>query len=252
MDVVTDGIQAHPRSHQKLIGPSEIGTPCLRALLHKLNQDPEPGSGPPAWKPAVGTALHNQMEAWFASCRDSDQFLVEQRVNVGTIGDKTISGSTDLFMKPAGAVIDHKFIGKTRLRDYRAAGPGDQYRKQTHIYGRGWELAGWPVHLVMIAFVPRDGELADAWFWWEEYDRRIAFGAMARANRCWRRIQEIGIDAALAEVPPCQDTDKDAPAYNHNAAWCRWCQPENTARTVEAIRASNPFQFFPERKAIPA
>lgn len=239
MDVVTDGIRNHPRSQQKMIGPSEIGVPCQRALLHKLAQDPEPRERFPAWKPAVGTAIHTQMEEWFSSHRDADEFLVEQRVTVGTIGGQPISGSTDLFIK-SGAVIDHKFVGKTRLIDYKANGPGPQYRTQAHLYGRGWELAGWPAHLVIIAFLPRDGELKDAWFWWEPYDAMVALTALANANRAFRLIQDIGLSAALAQFPPCQDADKTAPGYNKDARFCPWCGPENAVRQIQN---SNPFHF---------
>lgn len=221
MDVVTAGIQAHPRSHQRLIGPSELGVPCQRALLHKLNKDPEPDRGP-AWKPAVGTALHAQMEEWFSG---REEWLVEQRVDVGMIGPEQISGSTDLFYR-AGAVIDHKFVGKTRLLHYRAHGPGEQYRVQAHTYGRGWAALGYPVQMVMIAFVPRDGELADSYFWWEPYDPMVALVAFAQANRLYRRLQEVGLAAALAEFQPCDDQ------------WCPWCAPGNA---VDDARQTNPF-----------
>ena len=38
MDVITTGMASHERSLQRLIGPSEIGVPCDRALINKLDR----------------------------------------------------------------------------------------------------------------------------------------------------------------------------------------------------------------------
>lgn len=203
MDTITDAMAAHPRSQQKLIGPSEIGIPCERAILHKLNQDDEPDRGP-AWKPAVGTAVHAQLEEWFSTDRKvADGWKTEERVTVGTIGGTPIDGSTDLY--GGGAVIDWKIVGDYKLKLVRRSGPGPQYRAQAHTYGRGWEDDGFAVEIVMIAFIPRDGELNDAFFWWEPYDRHIADEALRRCEHLWTVLKAVGIDAAVKLFPPCTD-----------------------------------------------
>jgi hypothetical protein len=220
--VVTAGVHAHDRSAQKLIGPSEIGVPCDRALLHKLAQQQEPRQGVP-WKPAVGTALHNQMETWFscpapAASTTAGDWEVEQKILVGRIGPDFIRGSTDLYRR-TGVILDHKFVGKERLKKYRAKGPGPQYRKQAHTYGKGWEDEGWPVLAVMICFVPRDGELRDSYYWWEPYDRQVAEDALARANNRYTLLTTLGLETALSLFPLC---DEDT---NDDWEWCRWCNP---------------------------
>lgn len=218
-DTITENIQAHPRSLQRRIGPSEIGMPCTRRLIHKLAGDQEPDRGP-AWKPTVGTACHAQMEEWFGA--RPDEFQVEQRVTVGRIGSTDITGSTDLFIPAEGVVVDWKFVGPTRLRHYRSAGPGDQYRTQAHLYGKGWAAAGHQVNTVMIVFIPRDGELTDSYAWWEPFDPMVGILALIRANQLHDRIQAIGRDATLAEHDPCQDR------------WCPWCAPANRAQKTTA------------------
>lgn len=222
IDTIVTGVKSHERSAQKLIGPSEIGIPCNRALIHKLNQDEEPERGAP-WKPAVGTALHAQMEEWFEKHGGGDWFI-ERKVNVGSIGPDDIYGSTDLFHK-SGAVLDHKFVGPARLKEYKVKGPGLQYQAQAHLYGRGWKKLGYPVHVVMIMFVPRDGELKDSYFWWEPFSEEIALLALKRAQNRYDLLHSLGLLGALNMFPSCGDM------------WCDWCKEE-----VRALQRANPFQ----------
>ncbi|MCT1366596.1 hypothetical protein M4D50_01090 [Rothia sp. p3-SID1597] len=225
LSTIEENISNHPRSQQKRIGPSEIGVECTRKLIHKLAGHTEPDRGP-AWKPTVGTACHSQMEEWFST--RSDEFKVEQRVLVGQIGDQYITGSTDLFIPSEGAVIDWKFVGRTRLNSYRSKGPGQQYRVQAHLYGKGWETAGYQVNTVMIAFLPRDGELSDAYFWWEPFDPMVALMALVRANQVYQDIANRGVEKVLQAYEPCTDR------------WCPWCAPGNR---VQAIKNSGADMF---------
>lgn len=63
-------ILAHPRSLQEVIGPSEMGTPCLRRLGFKLSGTPaaqiDVESIDIPWRPTVGTAIHSWMADTFA------------------------------------------------------------------------------------------------------------------------------------------------------------------------------------------
>ncbi len=224
LGVIKDGITRHPRSLQKRIGPSEIGRPCDRWILHKLNGDGEPDRGP-AWKPAVGTAMHDQLERWFDAANrhggevDHAEWVTEWEVTVGQIGGQNITGHSDLFHVPTGTVIDHKIIGPKQLAKYRLHGPSQQYRVQAHLYGKGFTFdGGWgPCRHVAIAFLPRDGELSSAYFWSEPHDPHLAAAAMLRANRLHTMLQVVGLDAALAASPLCDDQ------------WCTWCRQEKRA-----------------------
>jgi hypothetical protein len=230
LGVVTRGMDKHPRSQQKMIGPSEIGDPCNRALICKLAQLPEPARGP-AWKPQVGTACHAQMEEWFEDeevvmAPRGDRYLVEQEVFCGMIGPEKLTGHTDLVDKWLGGVIDHKFVGKTRLLMYRTKGPGQLYRVQAHTYGKGWELEGYRVRFVMICFLPRDGELSDAFHWWEPYDPAVADWAIARCNQLDQMWRALGVQKALELFPLCQDN------------YCDWCALDRAKSA-----AANPFKI---------
>lgn len=234
--VITNAIAAHPRSLQKRIGPSEIGRPCDRWILHKLAGDGEPDRGP-AWKPAIGTAVHAQLEEWFDKANTPNtagdvtnwEWVTEQEVTVGQIGGQDITGHSDLFHVPSGTVIDHKIIGPKQLAKYRLHGPSEQYRVQAHLYAAGFTAdGGWgPARNVAIAFLPRDGELDQAYFWTEPADPHIAAAAMIRANRLWTMLQVVGLEAALAASPLCDDQ------------WCTWCRKEKRAQQ----RAAAPSLF---------
>lgn len=225
LGVIKDGITRHPRSLQKRIGPSEMGRPCDRWILHKLNGDGEPDRGP-AWKPAVGTAMHDQLERWFDAANrgggevDRTEWITEWEVTVGQIGGQPITGHSDLFHVPTGTVIDHKVVGPKQLSKYRLHGPSEQYRVQAHLYGKGFtDDGGWgPCQNVAIAFLPRDGELSTAYFWTEPYNPHIAAEALLRNNRLHTMLTVVGIDAALAASPLCDDQ------------WCTWCRAEKRAQ----------------------
>lgn len=215
--VMLTGMAQHERSQQKLIGPSEIGVECDRALLYKLAQAPEHPRDP-AWKPAVGTACHTQQEEWFGKITTPngttpEDWEVEQKVAVGNVGPDTIKGSTDLYAK-SGTVIDHKFVGEYKLKLVKGKQhPGQQYMVQAHTYGRGWFLEGFPVHFVMIVFHPREGELTDSFYWWEPWNELVAMDALARANKRYDLLTALGLEQALTLFPLCADRYCD---------WCTW------------------------------
>ena len=216
LDTIIADMMSHPRSLQKKIGPSEMGIPCNIRVLHKLAGTEEPPRDNYPWKPAVGTAGHAWLEDVFRKASEAGQraqgrWVVEKKYVVGQILGVDHAGSTDLYDEFGNAVIDHKFIGKNTMKKYRAHGPGPQYRRQAHLYGKAWEDRGYKVKLVMICFLPREGELSDAFIWSEPYDRSVAEETLDRVNRLAELLQAIGIDAAVSLYPPCDDT------------WCPWC-----------------------------
>jgi len=197
--VIEQAILNQPRSLQKRIGPSEIGTPCDHCLAAKLAGWEQTEQGVP-WLPTVGTAVHAYLEEAFirhenlrgAQHNGGLRYLTERRVDVGEIDGETITGSTDLFDTVTGMVIDHKLVGTTTLNKARSKGPSDTYRVQAHLYGRGWVRAGFDVAHVAICFLPRnDVSLNTAVLWTEPYDEQIAIAALARAERLARSLKAL-------------------------------------------------------------
>ena len=196
-----------PRSLQRRIGPSEIGTPCTRQLGYKVaDHDPAPGRASihDPWPSIVGTATH----AWLADAfeitnadatrrGEPEPWLLEQRVDVG-LG---LTGSCDCFHVPSRTVLDWKVLGDTQYRRYTSDGPSETYRVQGHCYGLGWERAGFTVDRVGIGFFGRAKRLSDLHIWSEPYDREIALRALKRL-RDVGRIVEAGADPQRLPAVP--------------------------------------------------
>jgi hypothetical protein len=207
MGVIEQSIAAHPRSLQKRIGPSEIGIECDKRIIYKLAGVPEPDRGV-AWKPAIGTAVHAQLEQWFEQANTAagmTRWVTENSVFVGMIGDTPLVGSCDLFDVSTGTVIDWKIVGPKQILDYRANGPSQQYRVQAHAYGLGYfNDAGWGVPKnVGIMFLPRDGELSKRYFWHEPWNPALALDALNRVNRLDQLQRLLGAEQAAAISPGC-------------------------------------------------
>lgn len=201
--VIEAAINGQPRSLQKRIGPSEIGNPCDRCLVHKLAGTPEEERHAP-WLPFVGTSVHSQLEDVFTEANRGGpvRYLVESTVSVGDVGGVDITGHADLFDLEVGEVTDWKIVGAATLKAAKF-GPSATYRTQAHLYGRGFVRRGLTVNRVRIAFLPRNSvHLGDAVVWSEPYDEQIALDALRRADTFARVIAALGVEAALAATGP--------------------------------------------------
>jgi len=207
MNAIVDAIVNSERSLQLLPGPSELGSPCSRLLGYKMLGIPE-RVRVPNWKATVGTGTHLWMETAFDRynlanaqfLNGQERFYIETRVNVGEVNGVPITGSCDVYDRVTGTVVDWKTCGPTILEKRRRKGPGQQYRIQAHLYGRGWQRAGLPVTRVMIVFFPRNGELDDAHVWSEPYDEQIAIDALQRVEGIDHATRALGT-AALELLP---------------------------------------------------
>lgn len=189
LTIIENGIRQQPRSQQKLIGPSEIGTDCDHCLAAKL-AGWEETERDVAWLPFIGTAVHAELAGIFetdnaraSTAGRRPRWRVEQRVEVGTIGGHHISGTCDLYDTATGTVLDWKIVGAQTLRTAKAA-PKPVYRIQGQLYGLGQKNAGHTPRKVAIAHLPRNAvSLAHAVIHVEDYDPAIAHQALERANR---------------------------------------------------------------------
>jgi hypothetical protein len=231
-------IDRQPRSLQQRIGPSEIGTPCTRKLGYKLAGTPIVNHRrEPAWKPAVGTSVHAFLELAMTAPATEGRFLVEQEVTVGEIGGIPISGHCDCYDLITDTVIDWKCVGPEQLKKYRSRKhPGDQYRTQAHLYGRGWHeqnrahdpAAPGPA-TVMIVFLPRNGELRDAYAWHEPYQEQVAIDALSRAETV-SALLALGGAEALPVLGTADDYCTGCPFYRPGSTDPRIACPGHPAR----------------------
>jgi len=226
--LIESDIVGQPRTLQTRIGPSEIGVPCDRRLGYKLAGVPEVNARDVAWKPYVGTALHEQIGNLMARHEiarfddDNDatpRFHVEERVSVGQVNGVEITGSCDLFDEHTGIVWDWKFTTRNKIREtYRPHGPGEQYRVQAHLYGYGWARQGKDIRHVGVVFMTRDGEFHDRHVWHEPYDQQVALDALQRLEGIAVAIEHLGGEFTI-------------PTLSTASAYCNFCPWHKTNAT---------------------
>jgi hypothetical protein len=161
-----------------------------------------------------------------------ERFYTEQRVTVGQILGRDIDGSCDVYDRCTATVVDWKSVGPSQLAKYRRLGPGNQYRVQAHLYGRGWRNRGLPVDYVMVVFLPRNGELAETYIWFEPYDEQVARDALERATGIALATQALGT-GALTHLATAD-------------AWCHLC-PYFVARSTDLTAGCPGHVGRPER-----
>lgn len=230
IEEITHDANNADRNLQRTIGPSGIGVECQRWLTHMIAETIEPETSEVKWPAYVGTAMHEKLERVMRKsvCQfgaDGPRYLIEETVTVGTIGGTSIIGHVDLFDIFAGAVIDWKTLSAGQMekvgRMVRLHGtPGQQKRIQAHTYGLGLLYRGHKVSTVMNVFLPRDGKLADAFYWAEPFDPQVGLRALDNCNEIAASIADpaVGLYGTLAKyTAPCTDY------------FCPWC-PKTTRR----------------------
>lgn len=252
LHVIGQAIDDHPRSQQQAIGPSEVGTPCDRRIGYKLLNTPVANTQPPAWRPTVGTAVHSWLEDVFGAHdvnhgRIDDhelRWLTEQRLIVGHVNGVPLTGTCDLYDTATGTSIDWKVVGTTTLRKAKSAvARGEihdpQYRVQAHLYGRGWQLLGRPIHTVAVCFLPSAGELSDAVFWTEPYNPSIAEEALTRVARIHAIVG--GFEQRALPILPAADS---------HCGHCPWFKPAAADLTVACPGAEELADTRPVRDSV--
>jgi hypothetical protein len=221
--IIEVAILDHPRSAQPEIGASEIGTPCLRKLGHKLAGTPRARPVEAAWRPTVGTAVHTWLESAFTKENERlgwDRWVLERKVTVGYYGGHVdLTGHCDVYDRLTRTVVDWKVPGPTTMKKVRAAKhPGETYKVQAHCYGKGWRNEGEDVETVAVYFLPSAGELGDAYYWSEPYDESTALAALARARSLHDAADTIGWSALLATLPRTEDYCTGCPWWRPGSA----------------------------------
>lgn len=197
------------RGQQKKIGPSQIGgcPLCLGEALALKRPDLYPDLehredfGLGSW---IGTAVHHFLESDVlieGAIKEQKNFIH----HLEGYGD--ISGSTDLFVPPH--LIDWKVVGKwsydKMCLNYRLEPdklPTTGYRVQQHVYGHGWEQAGYDVETVTLVVIPKHSNRAeDIRFFTERYNPEVAKKALDRLELIWQYVR----DGRLDELPMDED-----------------------------------------------
>lgn len=230
LGVIRHAIEHHPRSLQKVIGPSEVGNPCDHCLVASIWGVPKAdGDG---WLATVGTGVHAWLDEAFSTGPDRHRWLTEHRTVAGTIAGRELAGTSDLFDLWTGTVIDHKVVGATTLRKVMTGDLPAEYVVQRQVYGLGFERLGLVVRHVAIAFLPRNAPLEHLHWDVAPYDREMALAAIDRAERLYQASVPYAVDqdALLAYI-----------ATLPRAAGCRSCGKYPDAPLPAGLDQSDPF-----------
>lgn len=192
IDMIKARDEATPRHLQRELGPSEVGHPCMRRMAYGIM---EVERSNPSWDPLpaiIGTATHKWLESAAQHANmvlGRQRWMVETRVNPAS----WLSGSCDLYDRDTATVIDYKVPGASQFSKYKK-NPGELYRTQVHLYGKGFCNAGLPVETVAIMFLPRGGTLTGAHMWSEPYNERIADAALERRDQVLCLLNDFRIE----------------------------------------------------------
>jgi hypothetical protein len=260
--VLIDYEAARPRTMQKELGPSELGTPCQQQIARKLAGAPRRPVTEPTWAPFQGTAVHASMEHvvahWNASL-GRERWLAEDRliVDPGPGHYPAVEGNGDAFDTDHAMVVDWKHVGTTALTKLRTAKRlgkppreqiGQEYRIQAHLYGLGHANKGRDVRHVRLVLLSRSWKYDDSDEWTEPYNEALAIWAIERYWAVVDLIDELDVAnqpdsitlvPATPEAHVCQWCPFHAPG--RDSAWdgCRGHEPAAFANT-EAWLATLP------------
>ena len=118
--IIENNIINRPRSKQREIGASELGTDCLRCLAKRLLGYERGQSA--AWLPEIGTAVHAELEKTFRNADPANKrFFVERALYIGHLsmpdGSKMrVGGHADLYDCETCTVVDWKVAGANTRR----------------------------------------------------------------------------------------------------------------------------------------
>ena len=209
LTIILDTAHNEPRSLQKELGPSDLGTPCDRRLVYKLTDTPIVNYGDP-WAATVGSSVHSWLQKAF---EQREGWITEQRLWIGEF----IVGTADLYR--GGMVIDHKTVGTDVMKQIRKEGPPPEHVTQVQLYGYGYRLSGVPVDRVALAFYPRSGFIHNMYTWVGKYDESIALAALNRIYYLANKIFDLDLENNPARF-------SEVSAVPHKCGFCPFYRPD--------------------------
>lgn len=187
LDTLVEALRSHddsrPRSRQRRLGPSAIGS-CRKQAWLRL-QGVAPVQETSRLAAIMGTAIHAAIEQAF---RRHDPFGDRYEIELEVEHDGVL-GHVDLYDKHTETLYDWKSTKMKSLRHF----PSAQQTQQVQAYGALLEASGRPVKHVALVAIPRDGSEGDLRVWKDEYRPEVA-----AAGFRWLR----GVEEAVEEPAP--------------------------------------------------
>lgn len=218
--IITRENRNHPRSLQKALGPSEIGHPCSRKLVLHLIDAPTCNPGFDPLPSELGIAYHARMERHMLAENmrlGRERYLTENRVVVWPAGvegcDPALAGSADCYDTDEQRVLDWKILGDASMKGIERHGPITSYRRQLQLYGKGYELLGYPVKSVALVAIPKAGTTYGIRVYEYPYDPTVSDQVRER----WHQL------VVLADVLKVEEHPERISAIEAVAEHCEFC-----------------------------
>lgn len=207
-----------PRTMQIALGPSDLGTECIRRLAYKVAGIPGYHRGDP-WAAFVGSSIHARVEdvirRYTKEFELPGDWLIEGRVQV----TPEIAGKADLVHEDM--VIDIKSASPDVMKKLPKEGPREGYKVQVNAYAYGLNQAGRDIKKVAFIFVPRSGRLDDTYVWVDEYRPEIVKKALDNVYQIADNLWEM-------DILNHPEKWNMVPA-NPDFMWCQYCPLFNKA-----------------------
>lgn len=243
LSIIQSKIDEHPRSLQKMVGPSEVGG-CERKLAWKLAYGGD-GNRPGGWASHKGTLMHGWLDETFKGVArympdGSQRFYSDLKLNqiVPTVN----GGTLDLYDRLLETVVDWKVPGDGTMDKARAGNLAMGYYVQANVYGLGLQEMGFPVQRVGLAFLAQCGDelhkKAVFRFW--KFNPDVAWAALKNVERLSNMLQVAPPFKVMEISRTLSDFCQSCPAFVGNGdrrAMCPGATPGN--RAVDSSK--NPF-----------
>lgn len=250
LGVIQARIDAHPRSHQKMVGPSEIGG-CETKLAFKLAYGGG-GGGPGGWAAAKGSVLHNWLDEHVFGHADAPRMPDGTRrfysdLRLSPISPYVAGGTLDLFDRMQETIIDFKLPGEFTTKAVRNGQISAAYFVQAQVYGLELDAMGEKVSRVGLLFLPMAGDdlhgnargaILRLW----PFDRQVGLDAIANVERIKNMLNAAGPAKVLEVLDRKSDFCSSCPAFLGNGDRRATCPGIISGRpTPVTIDPANPF-----------
>ncbi len=241
--IIQDKMDEHPRSAQKMVGPSEIGG-CERKLAWKLAYGGD-GNRPAGFASLKGTIMHSWLDETFKGVArfmpdGSQRFFSDLKLD--PIVPNVNGGTLDLYDLLYETVVDWKVPGDGTMDKARAGNLAMGYYVQAQTYGLGLHQTGRPVRRVGLAFLAQCGDdlhkKAVFRFW--PFAPDVAWAALRNVERIANMLQVASPYKVMEVSKTMSDFCQSCPAYVGNGdrrAMCPGATPGNRAVNSD----KNPF-----------
>lgn len=206
IEIIHYGSDQSERSLQTVLGCSEVGNDCDRAIAYRI-AGTKPVNFPDPLKSSMGTAFHTWLDAktiLFQQARGIDRWITETEVWPAEF----LKGHVDLYDKWNYIVLDWKTSSAENIRLWRKEGIPHHYLVQIMLYGKGMINAGYAVKRVGLIGINRSGAVRDIVVLTVEYDEQIAIEALRRTWNIGKQISSIPDFAKISSSP---------------SRLCNWC-----------------------------